>query len=186
MNNPRLAGLVAFVVFALSTGVGDAAAPAEHDHGTDGPFADEVCGVPGTATVRFNNISSDLANDAVANRGSFSYVFTADGSGKSITINAAGRTVTQAVVDETAGTITFTDTVTGAPELVKITGGPVLSQDVGRVAGRVRVFAFDPVTGEPTGDAISDTWAFLAGPHPDLESGFTRFCEVVEPYLLDP
>jgi hypothetical protein len=122
----------------------------------------------------------------VVNRGDFSYVFTADATGKSITINGAGRTVTQTVVDETAGTITFTDTVAGVPELVKITGGRVLTCDAGLVVGRVRVFELDPVTGEPTGDALSDTWEFLAGPHPDLESGFDRFCHVVEPYLLDP
>jgi hypothetical protein len=94
--------------------------------------------------------------------------------------------VTQAVVDEANGTITFTDTVAGVPELVKITGGRVLTRDAGLLVGRVRVFALDPVTGEPTGDALSDTWEFIAGPHPDLESGFERFCQVVEPYLLDP
>jgi hypothetical protein len=33
---------------------------------------------------------------------------------------------------------------------------------------------------------LLNTWEFLAGPHPDLESGFEHFCEVVEPYLLDP
>jgi hypothetical protein len=186
MSNPGLAGLVASVVFALSAGVGAAAAPAEHDHGTEGPFADQVCGIPGTATVRFNNIATDLSSDTVANRGNFSYVFTADATGKSITIQAAGRTVTQTVVDETAGTITFTDTVAGLPELVKITGGQVLTRDVGLVVGRVRVFELDPVTGEPTGDALSDTWEFLAGPHPNLESGFELGCQVIEPYLLDP
>jgi hypothetical protein len=186
MSKPRLAALVGTVVFALSAGAGDAAAPAVHDHGTDGPFPDQQCGIPGTATVRFNNVGTDLGNDTEFNRGSFSYVFTADDTGKSITVHAAGRVVTQAVVDETAGTITFTDTVAGVPELVKVTGGPVLTRDAGLVVGRVRVFELDPVTGEPTGDALTDTWEFLAGPHPDLESGFDRFCQVVEPYLLDP
>jgi hypothetical protein len=71
------------------------------------------------------------------------------------------------------------------PELVKVTNGPVLSRDAGLVVNRVRVFEFDPAT-EEVGDLISDTWEFLAGPHPDLESGFEHFCEVVEPYLLDP
>jgi hypothetical protein len=185
MTKPRLAGLVASVVFALSTGAANAAPP-EHDHGTDGPFPDEQCGIPGTATVSFNNVFTDLGNDTEAIRGSFSYVFTADDTGKSITVHSGGRVVTQTVVDEAAGTITFTDTVAGVPELVKITGGRVLTRDAGLVVGRVRVFEFDPVTGEPTGDALSDTWEFLAGPHPDLESGFEHFCEVVEPYLLDP
>jgi hypothetical protein len=96
-----------------------------------------------------------------------------------------GSGTSREIVDETAGTITFIETVAGVPELVKVTNGPVLSRDAGLVVNRVRVFEFDPAT-EEVGDLISDTWEFLAGPHPDLESGFEHFCEVVEPYLLDP
>jgi hypothetical protein len=185
MTKPRAAGLAAAFVFALAPASVDGAAP-QHESGTDGPFPDVVCGVPGTATVTFNNVFTDLGNDTEFIRGRFSYVFTATATGKSITVKAAGPITTQAVVDETAGTITFTETVAGVPELVKVTGGRVLTRDAGLVTGRVRVFELDPVTGEPTGDALSDTWEFLAGPHPDLESGFERFCQVVEPYLLDP
>jgi hypothetical protein len=186
MRKPGLAGLVAAFVLALAPAATDAAAP-EHERGTEGPFPDVQCGIPGTATVQFNNVATDLGNDTFAFRGSFDYVFTADDTGKSITVHSGGRVVTQAVVDERAGTITFIDSfVAGAPELVKITGGPVLTRDAGLVLGRVRVFELDPVTGEPTGEPLSDTWEFLAGPHPDLESGFERFCQVVEPYLLDP
>jgi hypothetical protein len=182
MRKPALAGLVAALVLALAPAATDAAAP-EHDMGTD-TFPDEVCGVTGTSTVRFNNVITDLGNDSEFIRGTFRLVFTAD-NGKSITIAAAGPVTTQAIVDETAGTITFIDTVAGVPELVKITGGRVLTRDAGLVVNRVRVIEFDPVT-EEFGDVISDTWEFIAGPHPDLESGFDRFCEVVEPYLLDP
>jgi hypothetical protein len=182
MMKPALAGLAAALVLALAPASVDAAAP-EHEMWTD-TFADEQCGVAGTSTVRFNNVFTDLGNDTEFIRGSFSLVFTAD-NGKSITIKAAGPVTTQAIVDETAGTITFIDTVAGVPELVKITGGRVLTRDAGLVVGRVRVFEFDPVT-EEFGDLLSDTWEFLAGPHPDLESGFEHFCEVVEPYLLDP
>jgi hypothetical protein len=147
-------------------------------------FADQVCGVAGTSTVKFNTVVTHLGDDTDFIRGSFTLVFTAD-NGKSITIKAAGPVMTHAVVDETAGTITLTETVAGVPELVKITGGRVLTRDAGLVVNRVRVFEFDPVT-EEFGELISDTWEFLAGPHPDLESGFEHFCEVVEPYLLDP
>jgi hypothetical protein len=179
---PGLAGLAAALVLALAPASADAAAP-EHDIGTD-TFADEVCGVAGTSTIRFNNVFTDLGNNTEFIRGTFSIVFTAD-NGKSITIKGAGPVTTQTIVDEAAGTITFIDTVAGVPELVKITGGRVLTRDAGLVEGRVRVFEFDPVT-EEFGDLLSDTWEFLAGPHPDLESGFEHFCEVVEPYLLDP
>jgi hypothetical protein len=186
MRKPGLTGLAAILVLVLALAPADAAAPDEHDMGTDGPFPDEVCGVTGTATVNFNVVHTELGNDTFFDRGSFKYVFTADGTGKSLTIKAAGPVLAQEIVDETAGTITFIDTVAGVPELVKITNGRVLTRDAGLVENRVRVFELDPETGEPTGDALSDTWEFLAGPHPDLESGFERFCEVVEPYLLDP
>jgi hypothetical protein len=62
MTKPGLAGLAAAFVFALASAAADAAAP-QHEMGTDGPFADEVCGTPGTATVTFNNVGSDLGND---------------------------------------------------------------------------------------------------------------------------
>lgn len=184
MRKPGIAGLAAALVLALAATTAGAAPP-QHDRGTDGPFPDEVCGIPGTTTVRFNNVSTDLGNDTVFDRGSFAAVFTADETGKSITIKGAGPTTTQTIVDEAAGTITFIQTIAGVPELVKITNGGVLLRDAGLVVERVRVFEFDPAT-EEVGDLLSDDWAFLAGPHPDLESGFTRFCEVVEPYLLDP
>jgi hypothetical protein len=184
MSKPGLAGLAAALVLALAPPGAGAAAP-EHDHDTEGPFPDEVCGVAGTATITFNNISTDLGNDTVFTRGHFSYVFTADLTGKSITVTGSGPTTTQEVVDEAAGTITLIERVAGAPEVVRITNGPVLTRDAGLVAGRTRVFELDPETGEP-GELLSDTWTFLAGPHPDLESGFERFCQVVEPYLLDP
>jgi hypothetical protein len=183
MSNMRLAGLATALVLALGSVAADAAAP-EHEMGTDGPFPDEICGVPGTATVTFNNVITQLGNDTEFIRGRFSLVFTAE-NGKSITIKSAGTFTIQTIVDETAGTITLIETDVGVPELVKITGGRVLTRDAGLVVNRVRVFEFDPAT-EEFGDLLSDTWEFLAGPHPDLESGFERFCQVVEPYLLDP
>jgi hypothetical protein len=184
MRKPGLAGLAVALVLALAPAGAGAAAPT-HERGTDGPFPDEVCGVPGTATVTFNNVLTDLGNDTVVSRGTFKYVFTADGTGKSITVSGSGRTTSQEVVDEAAGTFTLIETIAGAPELVRITNGPLLTRDAGLVVGRTRVFAIDPETGEP-GELLSDTWTFLAGPHPDLESGFEVFCQVVEPYLLDP
>jgi hypothetical protein len=39
---------------------------------------------------------------------------------------------------------------------------------------------------EPFGDLISKSLSGLLGPHPDLLSDFEAFCDVLEPYLLDP
>jgi hypothetical protein len=45
IRKPGLAGLVAALAFALAPAGAGGAAP-EHESGTDGPFADEFCGVP--------------------------------------------------------------------------------------------------------------------------------------------
>jgi hypothetical protein len=57
-----------------------------------------------------------------------SVVFTADSTGKSITLKGAGPATSQEIVDETAGTITFIETVAGVPELVKVTNGRVVAE----------------------------------------------------------
>jgi hypothetical protein len=184
MRKPGFAGLLASLAFLLAPAVADTAAPT-HDRSTETIDDAEVCGIPGTATIRFNIISTELGNDTFVDRGTFTFAFTADSTGKSFTTKGPGRATRQEIVDEAAGTLTLIETVSGAPELVKARNGRLLTRDAGLVVNRVRVFELDPVTGEPV-DLISDTWERIAGPHPDLVSGFERFCEVLEPYLLDP
>jgi hypothetical protein len=70
------------------------------------------------------------------------------------------------------GTITFVSTFKGLPEKIKLPDGSVLSQDVGFVTF---YDTFDATTGDFLGEVVSPE----NGPHPDLDSGFTRFCDVV-------
>jgi hypothetical protein len=182
----RKAGFVGLALL-LATAFGATSAGAqrpEHDVGTAGPDAIDVCGVPGMATARFNSLATELGDGSLFFRGSVTVRFTADETGKVITIHSAGPLRQQEIVDEDAGTITFIGTGSGVPQLVRAGSGGVLLRDAGRIVNWVQVFEFDPVTGE-VGDRISNDWDFLAGPHPDLESDFERFCDVVEPYLLD-
>ena len=97
--------------------------------------------------------------------------FTAD-NGKSVIVQFANQFVEgEPIIDEVAGTITFAVTFKGLPELIKTPHGGVLLRDAG-----IATFAdtFDLVTG----DFISSE-LILKGPHPDAESDFTLFCEVI-------
>ena len=92
-------------------------------------------------------------------------------NGKSVIISNAGQVTGTAVVDEAAGTVTFVTTFTGLPEKIQTAQGPVLLRDAG-VAVVTDVFDL------ATGDLISSDISFK-GPHPDLESDFALFCEVI-------
>jgi hypothetical protein len=81
------------------------------------------------------------------------------------------------------GTITFMTTFIGVPEKVQILHGPVLSLDVG-AATITRTFSVDE-NGEIV-ELVSEELSGLHGPHPDLLSGFSLFCDEVTPYLMDP
>ena len=82
-----------------------------------------------------------------------------------------------------SGTITFTTTFIGMPEQVKITNGPLLSLDAGAVT-ITRTFTVDQ-NGDIV-DLVSQQLAGLHGPHPDLLSDFSLFCDEIGAYLADP
>jgi hypothetical protein len=183
----RLVLLAATVVAAcLLVGTGVAAGATEVEHFTDGPFADEICGVTGTTTIHGTSVVRELGSGGLFASGTFWAVFMAD-NGKSITSFAAGPSTSVAgpVIDEATGTVTLTVTFVGLPEKVSITHGPTLLRDAGIVT-ITQVFEYTGDPEEPFGDLISQSLSGLHGPHPDLLSDFEAFCNVVEPYLLDP
>jgi len=97
--------------------------------------------------------------------------FTAD-NGKSVILQFAGPFVDQGtVIDEAAGTVTFTSTNIGLPEKIQTAHGPMLLRDAGTITF---ISTFDLDTSEPISfDAVSH------GPHPEADSDFTLFCEVM-------
>jgi hypothetical protein len=174
-----LATFVASIIAGAST-----AASTEVNQFSEGPFPDEVCGVSGTTTFHGTSVFRETSDRFFAG-GTFWGVFTAD-NGKSATVFAAGPvTGTEPVIDEAAGTVTFTTSVVGLPERLFITNGPTLSRDAGTVTF-VDVFEYTGDPENPVGDFISTDLVGLHGPHPDLLSDFELFCGVLEPYLLDP
>jgi hypothetical protein len=76
-----------------------------------------------------------------------------------------------AVIDEQAGTITFVTSFVGLPEKIQTAQGAVLLRDAG-----VITFAdtFDLETGEFLGSEVT-----IKGPHPEADSDFVLFCEVI-------
>lgn len=165
---------------------GVAAGATEVEQFSDGPFPDVVCGVSGTTTVHGTSVTRDLASGGLFVSGTFWAVFTAD-NGKSITTFAGGpsKSIAGPVIDEEAGTVTLIVTFVGLPEKVSITHGRTLLRDAGIVT-ITQVFEYTGDPEEPFGDFISQSLSGLHGPHPDLLSDFEAFCNVVEPYLLDP
>jgi hypothetical protein len=50
----------------------------------------------------------------------------------------------------------------------------------------VDVYEYTGDPSDPVGDFISETLSGLHGPHPELLSGFSLFCDVLGPYLQGP
>jgi hypothetical protein len=74
-------------------------------------------------------------------------------------------------MDEEAGTITFTTSFKGLPEKIQTAHGRVLLRDAG-------IITFVDTFDLNTGDFISEE-VIVKGPHPEADSDFELFCEVV-------
>jgi len=157
-----------------------------HEHVVD-TFTDTVCDIPLTITIDFiANDQERLAKSGFPlfkSTGRGTITFTNPETGQSVTNFFAGASKDLTVVDNGDGTITVRTAVTGVPEKIRLSDGTVAIKDVGRV---VFVTVLD-YNGTPTNVEddifISQTIESLSGPHPDLESDFTLFCEVLVPAL---
>jgi hypothetical protein len=186
MKRASVAAFAAAFAGAVVAGAAFAAGPTNVDHFSDGPFADNICGVDGSTVVHGTSVFRDNGDGTFFASGTFRAVFTAD-SGKSITISAAGpaKVTSPPVIDTQAGTVTQVITFVGIPEKLSITSGPTLSRDSGIVT-QTQVYAYTGDPDNPFGDFISRTSSGLHGPHPDLVSDFAVFCDVLGPYLQAP
>ena len=157
-----------------------------HDHIVE-TFEDEICGIPVITTIDIiDNIQVRLAKSGFPlfkSTGRGTITFTNPANGKSVEETFSGATKDLTVVDNGDGTITLRTAVTGVPEEVTLSDGTVAIKDVGRV---VFVTVID-YNGTPTDteddEFLSQTIESISGPHPELESDFTLFCEVVVPAL---
>jgi hypothetical protein len=130
---------------------------------SEGVFTDKAFFDQDGNFVRFNSTASATSTLTAEN-------------GKSVTISNAGQfTDVEPLVDEEAGTITFFTTFKGLPEKIQTANGPILLRDAG-----VITFAdtFDLETGEFISSEVT-----IKGPHPEADSDFTLFCEVISEAL---
>jgi len=173
-----VAGALALTIAA--SGGASAAAPVDNVHGVStstGP--DQLCGIDGTSTfttvVNIKVFADGTFLDNTLNR----QVFTA-GNGKSVEILAVGLVSgSNDPIQNADGTVTFITTLTGMPEKLSIAGGPTLSLDAGTAT------IADTFLPLPDGSLqfVSQTVSGVHGPHPELASGGTLFCDVIIPAL---
>jgi len=147
-----------------------------HDHFTES-FSDEICGIPVDVDLVVTDNFFLYADESFKDTSSFMATVTNPANGKSVVISSAGLVSGPApLVDEEAGTITFFTSFKGLPEKIQTANGPVLLRDAGFVT-------FADTFDLETGDFISSEVTVNKGPHPELDSDFTLFCEVISEAL---
>lgn len=176
-----IATVLACVTAATSLAAGST--PVEHYSDT---FPVTECGFSGTLAVHGTSVFRDTGNGTYFANYTFFGVFTAD-NGKTATASYAGpvKQTSPPVIDDQAGTVTITTTYGGLFQKLSITRGPTLIRDAGPVSF-VDVYHYTGDPNHPVGDYISETLSGLHGPHPELLSGFSLFCDVLGPYLQGP
>ena len=172
----RQALAAALVTCALLPAAALAAQPVErfHDNFRD-TFSDEICGIPVDGVAVGVDNFFVFADGSFRDTSSVRVTVTNPENGKSVTVSNAGQVTGTAIVDEDAGTITFLTTFKGLPEKIQTRKGPVLLRDAG-------VITFVETFDLETGDLVS-TDVIIKGPHPEAESDFEAFCDVVTPAL---
>lgn len=187
MRRKLLPLAIATVLPCVTAATGLAAGSTQVEHFSDTHPAN-VCGFSGTAAVHGTSVFRDTGNGTYFKNLTFFAVFTAD-NGRSATrsFNGPEKQTSPPVIDEQLGTVTIMTTYGGAFEKLSITHGPTLTRDAGIVT-LVDVYEYTGNPNDPVddGDPISSTVSRLHGPHPDLLSDFSIFCDVLEPYLQDP
>jgi hypothetical protein len=177
MNRPiLLRALAVALITALAVVPGTAlgAKPIEqfHDHFTDS-FSDELCEIPVDVEIVVTDNFFVYAGESFKDTASFRATFTNPVNGNSVVISNAGQVSgPPPTIDEDAGTITFLTNFKGLPEKIQTANGPILLRDAGFVQ-------FADTFDLQTGDFISSEVVFVKGPHPDLDSDFTLFCQVI-------
>lgn len=129
-----------------------------------GVFTDKVFLDKQGNFVRFQSTASGMVT------------FTAE-NGKSVISQFAQQYVeAEPVVDEAAGTITFVYSFKGMPEMLRTSHGAVLLRDAGLIT-------FSDTFDLETGEFLASDIVVNKGPHPEADSDFVLFCEVVSEAL---
>jgi hypothetical protein len=161
-------------MFVVLPGTASAAKPVAqfHDHFTDS-FSSEICGIAVDVDLVVTDNFFFYEDGTVKDTSSVRATYTNPANGKSVVVSSAGQVIGPApIIDEDAGTITFINSFEGLPEKIQTAQGPVLLRDAG-------VITFADTFDLETGEFISSETIVNNGPHPEADSDFTLFCEVI-------
>jgi hypothetical protein len=174
MVRALLATLIAALTLAAVPGTALGAKPIEqfHDHFTDS-FSEEICGIPVDVDIVVTDNFFLYEGDTFKDTSSFQATYTNPLNENSVVVSSAGQVSgPPPIVDEEAGTITFLTSFKGLPEKIQTANGPVLLRDAG-------IITFADTFDLETGEFISSEIVVNNGPHPEADSDFTLFCEVI-------
>jgi len=167
-----LVAVVTALVFLPTTALAAKPIAQFHDHFTDS-FPDEICGIAVDVDLMVTDNFFLLADGTFKDTSSVKATFTNPENGNSVVVSNAGQvTGPPPVVDEEAGTITFLTSYKGLPEKIQTAHGAVLLRDAG-------IITFADTFDLETGEFISSETIVNKGPHPEADSDFTLFCEVI-------
>lgn len=143
-----------------------------HAHFTDS-FSEEICGIPVDTEIVVTDNFFLYADESFKDTSSVKGTVTNPENGKSVVLSNAGQiSGPPPTVDEEAGTITFVTSFKGLPEKIQTAGGAVLVRDAG-------IITFSETFDLETGEFLSFEILVNKGPHPEADSDFTLFCEVI-------
>jgi hypothetical protein len=171
----RSALIVGVMACVLALGVApsaQAAPPVERFHDTGTDTDDNFCGTGEVVTITFDVRGTVHADDGldvfVTAHGT--QTFTAESTGQSVILHFAQRFVSHGV-ENSDGTVSFTDTVTGLPEQFRTPNGGVITLDAGLIT-------FEG-TLDASGEFVEQHIVVVHGPHPAAESDFELFCQLI-------
>lgn len=174
------AALLAVGLLLLSASAASAAKGSHEQLRIDDTFEEELCGIDVTTHLVVSGPINVTSNGRLTDNTNVRLTHTnADGDWLRNNITGQFREV---VTDNGDGTITVVQTHRGVHERLRSAEGLEAAFDRGQVVFTLIIDIGDPE--DPEDDVlISSEVIRQAGPHPDADSEFELFCEVVEDVL---
>jgi hypothetical protein len=152
-----------------------------------GTTDDDLCGIPvtthvvghATTTIRLNRNGFPEFTTRVT----VVTTWTNEATGKSLVNDIRQVARDLSVVDNGDGTITVTYEIVGTPEWLKSPDGAVYLRDFGRIVFAA-ILDFNGTPSDPSDDIfITEEIVSITGPHPEADSDFSLFCQIVTDVL---
>ena len=180
MRPIRVAALSAAAALVLAAAPVLAAKGTHEQVRVDETFDEVLCGIPVTTNVRVTGPVNTTSGGRLTDNTRVVLTHT-NAAGEWLRNMITGQ-FRQVVIENADGTVTFIDTHRGLHERLVSAGGIEAAFDRGQIIFRTTVDFHDPE--DPEDDEVVDFEVTKqAGPHPDADSDFELFCEVVDDVL---